>query len=34
MHIVPSPALYGPPGKEDEENVKKAAAFSRTVTHE
>ncbi len=31
MHIVPSPALYGPPGKEDEENLKKAAAFSRSV---
>jgi len=31
MHIVPSPALYGAPGKDDEENPKKAAAFSRSV---
>lgn len=32
MHIVPSPALYGPPGEEERENLMKAAAFSRSIT--
>jgi adenylylsulfate reductase subunit B len=31
MHIVPSPALYGPPGPEEAENLRKAAEFSRSV---
>ena len=31
LHIVPSPALYGPPGEGEQENLKKAAAFSRSV---
>ena len=33
MHLVPSPALYGPPKPQEEENLRKAAAFSRSVTH-
>jgi len=31
MHMVPSPALYGPPKAGEEELLKKAAAFSRSV---
>ena len=31
LHIVPSPALYGPPGPGDEDALKRAAAFSRSV---
>ncbi len=32
LHIVPSPALYGNPEKEgDEEGFKKAAAFTRSI---
>lgn len=31
MHIVPSPALYGPPGPEEAENLRKAAEFSRSI---
>ncbi len=34
MHIVPSPALFGPPKAGEEENLKKAAAFSRSVVLE
>ena len=34
MHIVPSPALYGPPGEDEKESLKKAAAFSRSVIEE
>jgi len=34
LHIVPSPALYGPPGPEEEATLKKAAAFSRSVVTE
>jgi hypothetical protein len=34
MHIVPSAALYGPPGEEEEENLKRAAAFTRSVVKE
>jgi ferredoxin len=34
LHIVPSPALYGPPGPKEEEALKKAAAFSRSVVTE
>ena len=32
MHIVPSPALYGPPAAGDEAVLKKAADFSRSIT--
>ena len=32
MHIVPSPALYGPPeGSDAQADLKRAAAFSRSV---
>jgi len=31
MHIVPSPALYGPPAEYDPEELRRAAAFSRSV---
>ena len=31
LHIVPSPALYGPPGPEDDEALKRAADFSRSI---
>ena len=31
LHIVPSQALYGPPGKEESEVLKRAADFSRSV---
>ncbi len=31
LHIVPSPALYGPPGKDDEEALRRAADFSRST---
>jgi adenylylsulfate reductase subunit B len=31
LHIVPSPALYGPPGPEDSEALKRAADFSRSI---
>lgn len=34
MHIVPSPALYGPPAPEEQEMVRKAADFSRSVIGE
>ena len=34
LHIVPSPALYGPPGPEDAEALLRAAAFSRSVESE
>ena len=33
MHIVPSPALYGPPRPGDEEMLRKAAGFSRSVIY-
>jgi adenylylsulfate reductase subunit B len=31
LHIVPSPALYGPPGPEEEEALRSAANFSRSI---
>jgi len=31
LHIVPSPALYGPPGPEEEEALWRAADFSRSI---
>jgi len=31
LHIVPSPALYGPPGKEESEQLRRAAEFSRSI---
>ena len=31
MHIVPSPALFGDPGPEGAEELKKAAAWSRSI---
>jgi adenylylsulfate reductase subunit B len=31
MHIVPSPALFGDPGPEGAEDLKKAAAWSRSI---
>jgi len=31
MHIVPSPALYGPPGPEEADALRQAAAFSRSI---
>jgi adenylylsulfate reductase subunit B len=31
LHIVPSPALYGPPGPGEEEALRRAADFSRSV---
>ncbi|RKX80030.1 MAG: ferredoxin [Spirochaetes bacterium] len=34
LHIVPSPALYGPPKRGEEENLRKAAAFTRSVIKE
>jgi len=30
LHIVPSPALYGPPGPEEGEALRRAADFSRS----
>ncbi len=33
LHIVPSPALYGPPGKEESEQLGRAADFSRSIEH-
>ncbi len=30
LHIVPSPALYGPPKPGEEEQIKKAAAFTKS----
>jgi adenylylsulfate reductase subunit B len=32
MRIVPSPANYGEPGTEEADALRKAAAFSRSVT--
>lgn len=32
LHIVPSPALYGPPGPDETEALRRAADFSRSVT--
>ena len=32
MRIVPSPANYGEPGTDEAEALRKAAAFSRSVT--
>ena len=32
LHIVPSPANYGDPGTDEAESLRKAAAFSRSVT--
>jgi adenylylsulfate reductase subunit B len=34
LHIVPSPALYGPPGPGEEEALRRAADFSRSVESE
>ena len=34
LHIIPSPALYGPPGPEDAEALRLAADFSRSVERE
>jgi adenylylsulfate reductase subunit B len=31
LHIVPSPALYGPPGPEEAEALIRAADFSRSI---
>ena len=31
LHIVPSPALYGPPGPEEAEALSLAADFSRSI---
>lgn len=31
LHIVPSPALYGPPGEEENEQLRRAAGFSRSI---
>ena len=31
LHIVPSPALYGPPGPGEEEALRRAADFSRSI---
>lgn len=31
LHIVPSPALYGPPGPEEGEALRRAADFSRSI---
>lgn len=31
MRIIPSPALYGPPATGEEEMLRKAAAFTRSV---
>jgi adenylylsulfate reductase subunit B len=31
LHIVPSPALYGPPGPGEEEALRLAANFSRSI---
>lgn len=31
LHIVPSPALYGPPGEEGNEQLRRAAGFSRSI---
>jgi adenylylsulfate reductase subunit B len=31
LHIVPSPALYGPPGPEEDEALRLAADFSRSI---
>ncbi len=34
LHIVPSPALYGPPGPGMEDQLKRAAAFSMSIIPE
>lgn len=34
LHIVPSPALYGPPEEKDREDLRKAAAFSRSIVED
>jgi len=34
MQIVPSPALFGPPGPEGAEDLRKAAAWSRSIIRE
>ena len=34
LHIVPSPALYGPPGPEEAEALGRAADFSRSIERE
>jgi adenylylsulfate reductase subunit B len=34
LHIVPSPALYGPPSPEETEALGQAAAFSRSIEQE
>ena len=34
LHIVPSPAVYGPPGPEEEQALRRAAGFSRSVERE
>jgi adenylylsulfate reductase subunit B len=34
LHLVPSPALYGPPGPEEEEALRRAADFSRSIERE
>lgn len=31
MHIVPSPALFGAPGPEEADALRRAAAFSRSI---
>jgi adenylylsulfate reductase subunit B len=31
LHIVPSPALFGPPGPEEAEALVRAADFSRSI---
>ena len=31
LHIVPSPALYGPPGPEEAGALRRAADFSRSI---
>ena len=31
LHIVPSPAVYGPPQAGEEADLKRAGAFSRSV---
>ena len=31
LHIVPSPALFGPPGPEEDQALRLAADFSRSI---
>jgi len=31
LHVVPSPALFGTPGPEDERALRRAADFSRSI---